>query len=153
SLSELQTARAARARVIGHALSMPPGRRSSPALRPLLGRQADHDVHAGRQLANLRFLDRLEIDQDQLPLQRVAQAAELPVPPVLRMAVDEELGGEQFPAALLDLDVDVRGSAGIRHQLDGTEAMLALGAGGEAAEALEVGIASPPWSRSGSATP
>src|SRR5204863_2205849 len=100
----------------------------------------DDDVEAGRQLADLRLLHRREIDQDQLALERVAELAEDAVALVLGVAVDEDLRGEQLAAALLDLDVDVRRAAGVRHRLDGPEVVLAAGAGQEAAEALAVGV-------------
>src|SRR5262249_22296477 len=112
---------------------------SRPAsLAPVRRSHADHDVEAGRQLADLRVLDRLEIDLDQLPLERVADAAQHTVVRVLLVAGDEDLGREQLAVALLDLHMDVRGAAGIRHRLDGPEAILALGPGREPAEALEV---------------
>src|SRR5262249_14764147 len=85
---------------------------------PVPGRAADHDVEGRRQLADLRLFDRLEIDQDQLPRQRVAQATKHPVPPVLGMAVDEELGRQQFAVALLDLDVNVWRAPAVRDRLD-----------------------------------
>src|SRR5207245_1168627 len=81
------------------------------------------------------------IDQDEFPVDRIADAAEDAVGAILRMTVDEDLRGEQLLAALLDLDVDVRRATGIRHRFDGAEAILAIRPGGEATEALEVGIA------------
>src|SRR5262245_52581616 len=97
----------------------------------------------GGQLADLRLLDRLEIDENELPVERVANAAEYHVRGVLRMAVDEDLGGEQFTPALLDLDVDVGGAAGVRDWLEGAEVVLALPASSAAAEPLEVRVPLP----------
>src|SRR5207237_5519114 len=102
---------------------------SSPALSPtsldgVSGRKSEHDIKVGRQFAHLRAGDRFELDQDKFPLQRIADAAENAVCLVLRMAVDEQLGGEQFPTALLDLEVDVRRAPGVRNGLDGAAIVL-----------------------------
>ena len=69
---------------------------------------ADHDVESGRQRADLRVLDRLEIDEDQLAVDGVARAPKDAIGLVAGMAGDEELGGQQLAVALLDLDVNVR---------------------------------------------
>src|SRR5262245_35178906 len=95
----------------------------------------------GRVFAELRPLDRLEIDQNQFPVERVAEAPEDSVSPVPRVSVNEDLASEQFLAALLHLDVDVRGrTSRVRHGLDGAEVILARRAGQKAAEALEVPV-------------
>src|SRR5205823_1993041 len=84
------------------------GTRSPPTTPArVVRRDADDNVEAGRQLADLRVLDRLEIDQHQLPVERVAQLAQHPVRAVLLVAVDEQLRGQQLALALLDADVDV----------------------------------------------
>src|SRR5579871_1026884 len=62
------------------------------------------------------------------------------VPRVARIAVDVELGGQQFPRAQLDLEVDVRGASGIRRRPDRVKAILAAGADADPGEALERGI-------------
>ena len=81
----------------------------------------------------------LKSTMTQLAVERVADAAEDAVAVVARVAGDEDLGGQQLPAALLDLEVDVRrGPAGVRDRLDRAEAVLAGRAGREPAEALEV---------------
>src|SRR5262249_19343339 len=142
---------------VGHSPGMPsPRRRSAPTrcarvsacigsspferiglvssfILPFRGSDADYDVEAGRQLAALGLLDRLEIDKDEFAVDRVAEAAEHAVGLVLRMAVDEQLRGEQLFAALPDLEVNVRSSARIRDRLDGAEVVFASQAGGEPA--------------------
>src|SRR5262249_37658363 len=90
---------------------------------------------------HLRLLDRGEIDEDQLAIDRLTDAAEDAVGAVLFEAADEDLRGDQLAAALLDADVDVRRAAGVRHRLDGAEVVLAGRAGGEPTVALEVRVA------------
>jgi hypothetical protein len=119
-----------------HGLSPPPPSR-------FIGCEADDDVEASGQFADLRPLQGLEIDEDEFPLERIAGFAQDAVPLVLGVAVDEDLRGKQFSAALLDLDVNVRRSPGIGDGLDRPEAVLALGAGGEGAEPLEVLVGPP----------
>src|SRR5437667_9738668 len=112
-------------------------------VRRLSGGDTEDDIEAGRQFADLGRRDRLEINQQQLPVQRIADAAENAVRAVLRMAVDEDLGGEQFLAPLQDFDMDMRGTARVRDRFDGPEGVLALAAGATAAEPLEVGVPLP----------
>ena len=72
-------------------LTIVSGPGSAPtALGPVRRGEADHDVKVGRQLADLRLLDRLEIDQDQLAVERVADFAQHAVALILLVAVDED---------------------------------------------------------------
>src|SRR5437660_7944275 len=57
------------------------------------------------------------------------------------MALDVALRGEQFFSGPLDLEVNVRRTAGVGDRFDGAEIIFARGSGEKAAEALEVGIA------------
>src|SRR5262249_29983485 len=112
-------------------------RRRPPFEGTLVGGAAEDDQEVGGPFANLRLRDRLEVHHQQLPVDGVAAAGDA-VPLVARVAVDEKLGGEQLPAALLDLDVDVRRRpARVRHRLDGAEVVRPVGPGGEPAEPLE----------------
>src|SRR5262249_39070587 len=101
------------------------------------------DLEVSRELADPRLGNRLEVDQQQLAVDRVADAGEHAVSPALRVAVDEDLCGEQLAAPLLDFHVDVRRATGVGYRLDGAEVILALGAGGTAAEALKVRVPRP----------
>ena len=79
-----------------------------------------------------------EIDRHRVARLRVADALVDEVLLVLRLALDVALGGQEFFAALPDLEVNVRGPAGVRHRLDGAEVVFAGGPGQEPAETLEV---------------
>src|SRR5207245_6856662 len=101
---------------------------------------ANDDVEVGRQLADAGAADRLEVNENEFPLERVADATENAVRLVLRMAVDEQLGREQFLAALLDLVVYVGRAAGIRNRLDRAEVVFASRVSIEAAKLLDVSV-------------
>lgn len=90
------------------------------------GSAAYDNFKLGRQFADLGILERLEIDKDEFPVERIADAAQHHVAFVLCVAADEDLGGEQFSVALLHLDVNVRCAPGVRDRLDGPEAVLAF---------------------------
>src|SRR5262245_42824106 len=97
-----------------------------------------HDVETSRQLAHLRRRDLRKVDGDRLPSLVVAQPAVDEVTVVAGVSLDVQLRGQQFLAALLHLEMNVRRAARIRHRLDGAKVILTGRAGGEPAEALEV---------------
>src|SRR5262249_29388407 len=99
----------------------------------VLGSHSQDDVEASGKLADFRLRDRLEVDQDEFPVERIANLVQDHVRPVLWEAVDEDLRGQQISAAFVDFDVDVRRAAGIRNRLGSPEIILALAAGLEPA--------------------
>src|SRR5262249_37232062 len=102
-------------------------------------RDAQDDVELRGELADPRLLERREIDAHSGLGLLVADAAVDAVLFVAGVALDVALRAEQFLAALLNLEVDVRrGPARIEDRLDRAEIVLAVGRGHETAETLEV---------------
>src|SRR5262245_54603751 len=103
----------------------------------------------GRELADLRVFDGLEIDQYQLPVNRISNAVKDVVRCIARKATDEQLGRQQLPVSSFYLNVNVRArSAGIGNRLDGPESVLACRCCFEASKSLEILV---PLGRLGSA--
>src|SRR6266550_2341089 len=104
-------------------------------------RSADDDVETGRKLAGFGILDRLEVGANEFALDRVAHAAKDAVPRIARVTGDKDLAGQQFAAALPDLEMDVRRRpAGVGDGLDGAEAVFTGGGGNEPSVPLEIPI-------------
>lgn len=104
-------------------------------------RDAEHDVELGRELSGLGILERREVDRHRLASSCIANATVDAIAFVLRMAIDVALCDELAFVRPLDLEVDMRRAAGIGDGLHGAEIVFTVGAGHEATEALEIGVA------------
>src|ERR1051326_7177180 len=107
----------------------------------LLRCHAEDNIKIGRQLADLRLLDRVEVDRDGSSCLGVLDCLVDAILLVARIALDVALGREQLLAALLDLVVDVRRAAGVGDRLDRAEVIFTLAAREEPAKTLEVLVA------------
>ena len=105
-----------------------------------LRRVAEDDVERRGELADLGTLERREVDGHGIAGLRVLEFLIDEVACVARLALDVALGGEELLVALLDLEVDVGRTAGVRDRLDRAEVVLAAGTREEPAESLEVAV-------------
>ena len=103
-------------------------------------RGAEDDIEAGGEFADGRTVHGVKINGDEVArfCVDIFPDAVLFVPCI---SLDVALGGEQFLAALFDLEMNVRGASGVRNGFNGAEIIFAGGTGEEAAEALEVCVA------------
>src|SRR5262249_46464896 len=90
-----------------------------------LRREAEHDVEPRRQPTAARLLEGGAVDDDLVARRGVGNPSEDAVPLVARLALDVALGREQLLAPLLNLEVDVPGTAGVGDRFDGPEVVLA----------------------------
>src|SRR5438552_1975184 len=100
-----------------------------------LRRNAQDDVELRRQFADARAFHGGKVHDDGFAGLGVADAAQDAVPFVAGLTLDVALRGEEFLAALLDLEVDMRRPPRVRDRLDSAEIVFAAGPGQKAAEA------------------
>src|SRR5262249_54543620 len=95
---------------------------SETPMMPLsLWRDAKHDVEFCRHFANSRILHLLKIDGDRSAGLFLADAEIDAVAVVSVVALDVALRSQQFLAAFLDFEMNVRRAARVRHRFDRAE--------------------------------
>ncbi len=114
------------------------------AVFELFDREAEDDVEAGFELAQLGAGNWFELGEDGVAGGGLLDAFEKIVVGVAGISLDEHLGGEDPLAAFADAKVDVRGAAWVANGLDGAEVVAAVRSGHETTVALKILVAAVP---------
>ena len=109
-----------------------------PLGKSALGGKAEDDVEAAGFFTSLGSCNGVEVNRHGLLQLGIAQTPENKVPLVAWITLDITLGSELVSSLGLYRNVEVGGSAGIRHRLDGAKIVFAGGTGEEAAVTLKV---------------